>query len=119
MPKKTFPGKDNKPDQELIIDAPDGYEIYQKHIPTEKTRWKDDKYITWFNAFGVKVKGGPETIDLQDPYTVTLRTRGPGVTLFYQKPDKTPVEIKDLQPAEKGYVKFTLKKGDPPVGQYP
>jgi hypothetical protein len=126
MPRRTFQGKENKPENEVTIEVAEGYEPYQKTDPLPE----DKEYelqgggklrIKWFNAFGVRV-AAPNGADANVPYTVTLKKRGNQTRLFYLTKNgekDLAVEISNVRDVDNGNVQFDLSIGDPPIGQFP
>jgi hypothetical protein len=108
--------KDFVPDLDIEVQVSGDYEVYSKPLP-EPTPHPDGGTIKWFNAFGVRQKGGS---DADVKYKVTLQKLPPGKKLYYlAKNQKDFYEIKKLVTVDDKRVSFELSIGDPPTGAYP
>ena len=111
--------KDFSPDLEIDIKIPGDFEVYGKDLP-EPTKHPQDsqgRTIKWFNAFGVRYKGGG---DADVEYTVTLDKLPENTQLYYLDKNKKDVhEITKIENVNDKQIRFTLSIGDPPTGAYP
>lgn len=135
MPKKkfNFPGKKtpkiNTPEIEVEVD--DTYEAYDKgSIPAagQYQVGSETLTITWFNNFGVRLKGASDDSNVE--YTVKLKKLPAGQRLFVLD-NTTALEVTEKKPSDpddkdlkysdagNGNIKFKWNKGDPPTGSAP
>lgn len=111
---KSIPGYDTEIEVDIGSENAKKYEVVSKDIPEPTPYGKGT--ITWFNAYGIKVRETGNYANIF--YTVTLNALPPGKTKLFALINNAPQEL-DFKEIGNGKIKFTLEIGDPPVGIWP
>jgi hypothetical protein len=109
---KDAPGFDSEIEVDIGTEKAKTHKVVSKKIPDDTPYGKGK--ITWFNAYGVKLKNNDKDEYEDIPYTVTLNKLPDGKKLFLKLP--AGIVEQGTEQAGTGKIKFTLAIGDPPTG---